>query len=68
MHALIPSIRRALEQSVSLDRILFVEKNAERTAGLSEALNKLLGRPEVGLPKGRLVTDLRKKSAPDSIP
>jgi hypothetical protein len=36
-----------------------VEKDTERAAALSEALNRLLGRPRVELPKGRLVVDLK---------
>lgn len=58
MRSLIPSIRRALEQSFSLERIVFVEKSAERAALLSDGINALLGRPAVGLPKGQLVGDL----------
>ena len=59
MLALLPAVRKALEQNYSLQRVLFVDKDADRAAGLSSAMNRILGRPKVELPKGRLIQDLK---------
>jgi O-acetyl-ADP-ribose deacetylase (regulator of RNase III) len=61
MALLIPAIRKALEYTSSIEQVLLVEKNPLHAATLSEALNALLGRPSVGLPKGHLITGLRRE-------
>jgi len=48
-----------LKRSEHLTRILFVEKDPERAAQLDEAMNRLLCRSKVTLPKGQLAEGVR---------
>jgi len=59
MSALIPAAKMALERSSTFSRIMFVEKNPQRVASLDAAMNHLLGRPKITLPKGQLMINLR---------
>ncbi len=59
MASLLPAVRKALEQNYSLQRVLFIDKDAPRASALSSAMNRILGRPKVELPKGRLILDLK---------
>jgi len=57
--SLLPSTRRAIEQSVNLQRIAFVEMNPERASKLNAALDNFLGRSTITLPKKPLIQNLR---------
>jgi hypothetical protein len=57
--SLLPAARRAIERSVNLERIAFVEINPTRAAELDTAMNGLLGRSNIRLPKGSLILNLR---------
>jgi len=59
MSILVPAAKAALERSSTLSRILFVEKNAERVTALDEAMNQVLDRSSVTVPKGQLMVNLR---------
>jgi hypothetical protein len=59
MKTLLPAAKRALDTSSSLTRVLFVEINPERVEALNEAMDTVLGRSRVTLPKGPLIESLR---------
>ena len=56
---LLPAARRAIDRSSKLDRISFVEINPVRATELDTAMNDLLGRSNVRLPKGSLILNLK---------
>jgi hypothetical protein len=55
---LLPKIRRALERSSCLSRVLFVERDHGRVQELDKAMNALLGRTAVTLPREKLIKGL----------
>src|SRR3989442_106447 len=59
MRALLPAARRALERSTDVTRVMFVDNNPQRVAELDVAMNEVLGRSKVTLPKKDLIASLR---------
>jgi Domain of unknown function (DUF4145) len=56
---LLPAAKEAIQRSSNLERISFVEINPERAAELDKAMNEILGRSNIRLPKGSLIQNLK---------
>jgi hypothetical protein len=59
MAALLPAARKALSRLPCLTTIRFVEIDPGRVAALDQAMNNLLGRSKVTLPKSQLIGSLK---------
>jgi len=57
--SLLPAAKRAIDRSLRLERISFIEINPARAAELDIAMNELLGRSNIRLPKGSLMQNLK---------
>src|SRR5205085_2288093 len=61
IEALLRSSLKYMNQSASIERILFVAHQEERARQFDRAMNEALGRVKVVLPKGALFEGLRKE-------
>lgn len=61
--ALLREGEKALQRQQYLERISFVERNPDRAAELSEAMDKQLGRAAITLPKSELIESLKHEVA-----
>src|ERR1700733_14934138 len=61
MNALLTSAKKHLPRLNTLRRILFVELNPAKAEALNQAMNKVLGRVKVILPRGELIKGVRQE-------
>jgi hypothetical protein len=57
---LLEAARRHLQRSSEVERVIFVAREPDRAAALSTAINQLLGREQVSLPRSQLLNALRQ--------
>lgn len=56
---LLPAAKDTIQRSANLERISFVEINPARAVELDKAMNDILGRSNIKLPKGSLIQNLK---------
>jgi hypothetical protein len=61
MHAVLDSAKRYLPRLTSLERVFFVERDKGKADALNQAMDAVLGRVKVVLPKGERIQGLRQE-------
>jgi hypothetical protein len=61
--AVLPRAVEYLKRSICTSRVVFAEIDPRRVALLNQAMNETLGRDKVTLPKGLLISNIRKEIA-----
>jgi hypothetical protein len=60
MQALLASSQRHLSRLNNLERVYFIERDPDKATSLSQAMNTVLQRVKVALPKGELIEGVRR--------